>query len=76
MPVEGLIDINEEVKRLEKDLIKLKSDIDKTAKKLDNKEFLNKAPEDVIEKEKNKFEEYSFQINKIEDVLLKLKKFS
>jgi len=76
MPVEGLIDIDEEVKRLEKDLVKLKSDIDKTTKKLDNKEFLNKAPEDVIEKEKSKFEEYNFQINKIEDVLQKLKKFN
>ena len=76
LPVEGLIDVDEEVKRLEKDLNKLKTDIDKTTKKLDSKEFLNKAPEDVIEKEKSKFEEYSFQINKIEDVLKKLKNFS
>ncbi|MGI9534038.1 MAG: class I tRNA ligase family protein, partial [Thermodesulfobacteriota bacterium] len=75
LPVEGLIDIDIEIKRLEKDLIKLKSDFNKTSRKLDNKEFLNKAPEDVIEKEKSKFEEYSFQISKIEDVLIKLKKF-
>ena len=76
LPVEGLIDVDKEVERLEKDLKKLKTDIGKTSKKLESKEFLNKAPEDVIEKEKNKFEEYSFQINRIEDVLIKLKKFS
>jgi len=74
--VEDLIDINEETKRLKKDLEKLKARIDRTSAKLVSKEFLNKAPEDVREKEKKKFEEYNFQISKIEDTLKKFEKIS
>ncbi len=74
--VEDLIDINEETKRLKKDLEKLKARIDRTSAKLASKEFLNKAPEDVREKEKKKFEEYNFQISKIEDTLKKFEKIS
>jgi len=74
LPVEGVIDVTKEVLRLEKDLGKLNSDLNKTSKKLSSKNFLDKAPSEVINKEKGKKEEFEFQINKIQEILIKLKK--
>ena len=73
LPVEGVIDVALEVKRLEKDLGKLKGDLNKTANKLKSSNFLEKAPAEVINKEKSKQEEFEFQIKKINDILQKLK---
>ncbi len=76
LSVDGSIDVEEEIKRLRKSLEKLNVSIDKASKKLKNREFLKKAPEDVIEKEKNKVDEYTFQIDKIESALENLEKIN
>lgn len=73
LPVDGVIDIGKEIKRLEKDLGKIKQDLDKTSMKLNSSNFLKKAPQDVVKKEKGKYEEFEFQINKIETILEKLR---
>jgi len=73
LPVEGVIDVGKEVLRLEKDLDKLNNDFSKTSKKLSSSNFLEKAPPEVISKEKGKLEEFEFQISKIQEILSKLK---
>ena len=73
LPVEGVIDIGKEIERLKKDLGKIKRDLDKTSRKLSSSNFLEKAPQDVVKKEKGKYEEFEFQINKIETILDKLR---
>ncbi|MBN2135705.1 MAG: valine--tRNA ligase, partial [Acidobacteria bacterium] len=54
MKLKGSIDIDEERKRLEAEIEKTDFLIDKIEKKLANKNFINKAPDDIVEKEKEK----------------------
>ncbi|HBQ25027.1 MAG TPA: valine--tRNA ligase, partial [Syntrophomonas sp.] len=57
VPLEGVIDIDKEMARLKKDL---KGAIDELARaegKLNNQNFISRAPQEVIEKEKGKAEE-------------------
>lgn len=72
LPVEGLIDVDKESERIKKELEKIHKDLERTEKKLSNASFLERAPEDVVEKEKGKFEELSLQRKKMEEVLQKL----
>lgn len=51
MPVGDLLDVEKEVARLKSDLLKLEADIEKSAKKLANPQFVQRAPEEVIAKE-------------------------
>ncbi len=76
LPVEGLIDIEKETQRINKDLGKVTKDLDQTERKLSNSKFLDNAPEDIINKERQKLEEFSTQKKKLEDVLSKLKDIS
>lgn len=57
VPLEGVIDVNKEVSRLEKELKTADIDLNKAEGKLKNEKFLAKAPAEVIEKEKAKAEE-------------------
>ncbi|RLD98112.1 MAG: valine--tRNA ligase, partial [Aquificota bacterium] len=52
VPLEGLVDIDKEVARLEKELAKVAKDLERVEKKLANQSFLEKAPVQVVEKEK------------------------
>ncbi len=54
IPLEGIIDIDAQVNRLNKDLSKVKIEYDKLAKKLGNKKFIDKAPDNVISEVKGK----------------------
>ena len=52
LPVGELLDVEKEVSRLRNDLAKLEKDIDKSEAKLANAQFVERAPAEVIEKEK------------------------
>lgn len=57
VPLEGIIDVDKEVSRLEKDLKNIDLEIAKTDAKLNNDSFLAKAPAEVIDKERTRAEE-------------------
>ncbi|OOY60245.1 valine--tRNA ligase [Solemya velum gill symbiont] len=57
IPMSGLIDKDAECKRLEKEIGKAESEVERTGKKLQNPNFVDKAPEAVVAKEKEKLEE-------------------
>ncbi|MRX74165.1 valine--tRNA ligase [Bacillus lacus] len=59
LPLEGLLNIEEEVARLEKELDKLTKEVERVQKKLGNQGFIAKAPEKVIEEERAKEADYS-----------------
>ncbi len=54
IPLAGLIDKDAELARLEKEMGRLTQDIERTDKKLSNPSFVDKAPEAVVQKERDK----------------------
>jgi valyl-tRNA synthetase len=52
VPLEGLVDIQEEIKRLQKVLEKVQKDIGVVGAKLENENFLKNAPEDLVATER------------------------
>ena len=50
----GAVDVEAERKRLEKDLAKANKELEQTGKKLGNENFLSKAPEEVVNKIKQR----------------------
>ena len=65
VPLEGLIDIEVEKARLEKELKNLGVQLEKVSKKLANADFRSNAPEDIIEREELKKEDYRERIEKL-----------
>jgi valyl-tRNA synthetase len=65
VPLEGLIDLEQERLRLEKELSKVTAFLDKTNKRLSNEDFLKRAPKTIIEKEKAKREDYQRMVEKL-----------
>ncbi|MGB9839544.1 valine--tRNA ligase [Thermovenabulum sp.] len=72
VPVEGLIDVDLEIERLRKEREELREELERAERKLGNENFVNKAPREVVEKERLKAEEYKDKISKIEKRLLLL----
>ena len=52
LPVGDLLDVDKEIQRLKNDLSKIDRDIEKGKAKLANPQFVERAPEEVIQKEK------------------------
>jgi len=65
LPLAGLIDIGEEIARLEKESKKLDGEVERIEKKLNNQGFVAKAPADVIETEKAKLADYAEKREKV-----------
>ncbi|MEN3189410.1 MAG: valine--tRNA ligase [Atribacterota bacterium] len=57
IPLKDIINIPEEISRLEKRLLKVKNELDIVCRKLTNQDFLAKAPDEVIKKKKEKADE-------------------
>jgi len=57
VPMAGLIDKDEEIKRLNKELAKIKDELLRTKGKLANKSFTSKAPQKIVDIEKNRLNE-------------------
>ncbi|MGM0237849.1 valine--tRNA ligase [Enterococcus sp. AZ103] len=58
LPLAGLINIDEEIKRLEKELAKWTSEVKRVQGKLANERFVANAPEKVVAEEKAKEKDY------------------
>lgn len=54
LPIADLIDLDKERERLQKEIAKLDSDINKISKQLDNQSFVANAPAEVVEEQKNR----------------------
>ncbi len=67
VPIAGLIDKEAELARLDKEIQKLTADAQKTTGKLSNASFVEKAPADVIEKERTKLAEAEQAISRLNE---------
>ena len=70
------IDIGQETKRLEKEKTKLTTKKDQIQKKLNNESFLAKAPDKVVQKNREELEEINRKIEKIDDNLNTIKRIN
>lgn len=72
LPLAGLIDLDEEQKRLEKEIAKVKKDVAMFGKKLSNEAFLAKAPAAVLEKDRRKLADAEEKLTILQQNLDKL----
>jgi valyl-tRNA synthetase len=73
LPLKGLIDVELETARLNKEKTNLEKELKRVQGKLGNAGFLSKAPAAVVEKEKAKAEEYTAKLKTIDERLAYLK---
>ena len=66
MPLEGLVDLEEEAKRKAEEIEKIKFEIERAEKMLSNPGFVNKAPQAKIDEEKAKLEKYKDMLEKMQ----------
>ena len=66
IPFEGLVDMEQERKRLEEEKKRLKSEVARCEKMLSNPGFMNKAPQSKIEEEQAKLKKYKEMLAKLE----------
>ena len=65
--------MEEEAKRLQKEILKIEKESTFVMKKLSNEQFLSKAPPEIVQEVKEKALEFSSQREKLEESLVKIK---
>lgn len=73
IPMAGLIDKEAELARLEKEIQKINNDLPRVEGKLNNPAFVDKAPPEVIEKEKAKLADLRSMLNNLEEQQRKIR---
>ncbi|RIW37713.1 valine--tRNA ligase [Bacillus salacetis] len=73
LPLEGLINIDEEIARLEKELEKWTKEVSRVQGKLNNEKFVSKAPQKVVDEERAKEADYLEKRSTVETRIKELK---
>ncbi len=74
IPMGELVDIKAEIARLEKELKKTREELSRVSAKLSNEGFLKKAPEQLVEKEKEKKARFEEMLENISQSIKALEK--
>jgi valyl-tRNA synthetase len=74
VPLKGLVNVEEEEKRLTKEIAKIEKEIDMFSKKLQNPSFVDRAPAEVVAKEREKLAEVTGKRRVLEESLEKIRK--
>ncbi len=72
VPLEGVIDIAEEVKRIHKAIEKIQKDIGILTKKLENENFVKNAPEELVQADRASVEQFRAQVERLSGSLSRL----
>jgi valyl-tRNA synthetase len=75
LPLEEMINASEEKRRLAKEISKVEEELARVQKKLENRDFLTKAKEGVIRKEKEKAEQFVEKIRTLHRSLERIQEF-
>ena len=67
--LEGILDLEQEKRRLEREISKLSLDIEKLENRLQNRNFVDRAPENVVQETKEKLESILNRKTKLEESL-------
>ena len=73
IPLAGLIDKEAELARLDKEIQKINKDMPRIVGKLNNPKFMDKAPADVVDKEKAKLVALESSLKNLKEQLDKIK---
>jgi valyl-tRNA synthetase len=65
IPLAGLIDKDAELKRLQKEMGKLHQELEKCQTKLNNPNFLTRAPQEIIDKEQQRIAEMNASLQQL-----------
>jgi valyl-tRNA synthetase len=74
LPLEDLVDFEQERERLEKEEEKLKKEIKRAQGMLSNEKFVSKAPQAKVEEERKKLEKYTQMLTQVQERMAGLKK--
>ena len=74
IPLEGLIDSQEEEQRLVKKITKLKQEKEMLGKKLENKSFVDNAPEDLVTNQKNRYDVLSIELKNLSEQMIEIQR--
>jgi len=69
LPLDGLIDLDEERSKLNKQISKLENELSKINNKLNNAKFIANAPDNIVAKEKEKHEEVKTKLDITRSIL-------
>ena len=69
VPLEGLIDLDVERQRLQKEITRLEGSLAGIEKKLSNEKFVSGAPAEVVEKERAKQRDWQENLRKLKEIL-------
>lgn len=72
LPLEGIVDLAAEVARLKKEKAKAEGEIKKVDAKMANADFVARAPEEIIEENRERREAESARLVKIDEALARL----
>ena len=69
LPLEGLIDLDVERDRIQKEIARLEDQLSALEKKLGNEQFISRAPKEVVDKERNKQTDFTEKLKKLKENL-------
>ena len=67
VPMSGLIDKDAELARLDKEIIRKKTEVERAESKINNPSFVDRAPVEVVQKEKDKVQELGHAIAQLQE---------
>jgi valyl-tRNA synthetase len=72
LPLKGVINFEDEEKRIQKELTKINEELSRTHRKLHNQDFLQKAKPEAVEKEKEKVKAFAEKESKLKETLARV----
>ena len=72
VPLEGLVDLEHEKRRLSSELEQIQSNRQRLSARLEDEKFLEKAPEDVVERERQRLDSIDDRRARVEETLSRL----